>query len=60
MYRIELMDKQGRARIEALVCMLCGEILDPVIERNRSGVIEKGTFKPASPERQSSYAQAAQ
>lgn len=60
MYRIDLLDKQGRAYITAWVCMMCGEILDPVILRNRSDAVDAETMESAAPELQSSFAKAAE
>ena len=60
MYSIKLMDKQGRGSIEALVCRMCGEVLDPVITRNRSGVIDTKNCKSPKPEPQWSCVRAAE
>ncbi|MBZ5496142.1 MAG: hypothetical protein LAP85_07035 [Acidobacteriia bacterium] len=35
MYRMELRDSKGFERLKALVCVICGEIVDPVIAVNR-------------------------
>ncbi len=36
MYRMELRDSKGFERLVAYVCVLCGEIVDPVIAVNRT------------------------
>ncbi len=36
MYRMELRDSKGFDRLNALVCILCGEITDSVIDVNRT------------------------
>jgi hypothetical protein len=59
MYRIDLLDKQGHARIEAWVCLMCGEVLDPVILRNRSDAIDAETMGSPVPGVQSGLVQAA-
>jgi hypothetical protein len=35
MYRMELRDTQIQSRASGMVCLLCGEIVDPVIAGNR-------------------------
>jgi hypothetical protein len=35
MYMMELRDSRARSRAPGLVCLLCGEIVDPVIAGNR-------------------------
>jgi hypothetical protein len=36
MYRMELRDNNGFGRLRAFMCVLCGEIVDPVIAVNRT------------------------
>ncbi len=36
MYRMELRDTKGFNRVTAFVCILCGEITDPLIAVNRT------------------------
>jgi hypothetical protein len=36
MYRMELRDSNGFGRLRAFVCVLCGEMVDPVIAFNRT------------------------
>ncbi len=35
MYKLELRDSQAQSRAAGMVCLLCGEIIDPVITGNR-------------------------
>jgi len=36
MYRMELRDSNGFGRLKACICVLCGEIVDPIIAINRT------------------------
>ena len=36
MYPFELRDRRAQGRAAGLVCLLCGEIVDPVIAGNRT------------------------
>lgn len=36
MYQMELRDSKGFDRLTALVCIICGEIIDPMIAVNRT------------------------
>ena len=40
MYRMELRDSNGFGRLRACMCVICGEIVDPVIAINRIRGVE--------------------
>lgn len=46
MYRMELRDCKGFGRLRAFVCVLCGEIVDPVIAVNRTKDVAREALLP--------------
>jgi hypothetical protein len=55
MYKMELRDSRGFERLKALVCILCGEIMDSVIAANRKKDMAHEMLLPKSIPRHSKY-----
>ncbi len=60
MYRMELRDRKGFGRLVAYVCVLCGEIVDPVIAVNRTRDVRSEVVLPRrAPRRRNFWKKAA-
>ena len=55
MYGMELRDSKGWERLRAYVCILCGEIVDPVIAVNRTRNVARETLLPKRAPRRRNY-----
>jgi hypothetical protein len=55
MYRMELRDNRGFERLKVSMCVLCGEIMDPVIAFNRMRNVAEQVPLPKHVPRHSKY-----
>jgi hypothetical protein len=55
MYRMELKDAKGFSSVRADVCVLCGEMLDPVIAVNRTRNMGRELRRPKRAPRHRRY-----
>ena len=55
MYIMELRDSKGFERLKALVCVICGEMVDPVIAINRMKDVATERVLPKRAPRRRNY-----
>jgi hypothetical protein len=55
MYKMDLRDSKGFERLTACVCVICGEMIDPLITVNRQKDMTTEVILPTSVPRHSKY-----
>ncbi len=55
MYKMELRESNGFERLDACVCLICGEMIDPLITVNRQRDPSSEVLLPTSIPRHSKY-----
>jgi hypothetical protein len=55
MYQMELRDSKGFERLRASVCVICGEMIDPLIKINRQRAMSADILLPKRIPRHSKY-----
>lgn len=52
---LDLADETGQYRFPAWRCVICGEVLDPLIAEHRRSPLEPMSIEPGSPTRSTIY-----